>query len=81
MTDEREREVHFARQLLEQAEHLRLRGHVEARDDLVSKHEIRLEHHGARNADALALAAGKLERIAVDRRRRQSDAIQHAVHQ
>ena len=52
MTDEGERQTHFARQLLEEAQHLRLRRNVEPGDDLVGENEIRPQHHGARDADA-----------------------------
>src|SRR3984957_16403482 len=67
MTDEGERQTHFARQLLEEAQHLRLRRNVEPGDDLVGENEIRSQHHGARDADTLTLSAGKLERIPLDR--------------
>ena len=35
--------MHFARQLLEKPQHLRLRRDVKAGDDLVGEHEIRPE--------------------------------------
>ena len=54
--------LHFARQLLEEPQHLRLGRNVEPGDDLVGEHEIRPQHDGARDADALALPAGKLVR-------------------
>ena len=81
MTDEGERQTHFARQLLEEAQHLRLRRNVEPGDDLVGENEIRPQYHGARDADALTLSAGKLERIPFDRIPLQSDAIKNALHQ
>ena len=39
MTDEGERQTHFARQLLEEAQHLRLRRNVEPGDDLVGENK------------------------------------------
>ena len=81
MTDEGERQTHFARQLLEEAQHLRLRRNVKPGDNIVGENEIRPQHHGARDADALTLSAGKLERIPFDRIPLQSDAIKNALHQ
>ena len=56
MTDEGERQMRFARQLLEKLQRLRLRRDVEPGDDLVSEHEIRPEGDRTRDADALALS-------------------------
>ena len=60
---------------------MRLRRNVEPGDDLVGENEIRPQHHGPRDADALTLSAGKLERIPFDRIPLQSDAIKNALHQ
>ena len=57
-------------------QHLRLRGDVEPGDDLVGENEIGREQRGARDADALALAAGELVRIAVEAGRREVEAIE-----
>jgi hypothetical protein len=48
---------------------LRLEQHVKRTGGLVEHDEIRLQHSGARNRDALALAAGKFVRIAEPRLR------------
>ena len=61
-------------------ERLRLRRHVEAGDDLVGEHEVRLEQRGAGDADALALPAGKLVRRPVETGERQRDAIEERPH-
>ena len=66
---------------MKEPQHLRLRGNVEPRDDLVGEHEIGPQHHGAGDADALPLAAGELVGVAVDRAASEADAIEHAVHQ
>ena len=52
---------------LRRPEHLRLGRDIEAGDDLVGEHEIRPQHDGASDADALALAAGKLVANTIDR--------------
>ena len=71
--------MHFAGQFLKQTQHLRLGRNVEPGNDFIGQNEIRPQHHGARNADALPLAAGKLERITIDRVTRQADAVEHVV--
>jgi hypothetical protein len=53
-------------QVHQQVDDLRLDGHVERADRLVADDQLRLEHQRARDADALALAAGELVRVAVD---------------
>ena len=61
---------HLALQRLQQIDDLRLDRHVERRHRLVADDQLRLEDHRPRDADALALAAGELVRIAVDHLRR-----------
>ena len=58
-----------ALQVAQQIDYLRLHAHVERRGRFVEHHEARLQHHGARNRDALALAPGKFVRVAVPCRR------------
>ena len=53
--------------LVEQLEHLRLHRHVERRHRLVGDQQLGLHGERAGDADALALAAGELVRIAVER--------------
>jgi hypothetical protein len=64
VADEQIGEVVPGLQVAQQVDDLRLHAHVERRGRLVEHDEARLEHHGARNGDALALAAGKFMRIA-----------------
>ena len=71
-----------AAQLFEQRQDLRLRRDVEAGDDLVGQHEFRRQRQRAGDADALALAAGKLVAVALaeifgqaDRAQRLGDAV------
>ena len=52
-------------QLLQQVHHLRLNGDIQGGDGLVADDEGGLEHERPRHADALALAAGELVRVAV----------------
>ena len=73
--DEHVGQVALALQLAQQIDHLRLEQHVERAGRLVQHDEIRLQHHGARDADALALAAGEFVRIAKPRRRIEADIL------
>src|SRR3546814_15016557 len=52
-------------QLAEQVDDLRLHRHVERRRRLVEHYEAWLQHHGAGDGDAMALAAGELVWVAV----------------
>ncbi len=58
--------------LHQKIEDLRLYGKIERRNRLVADDQFRLENERPGNADALALAAGKLVRIAVECIRRQT---------
>ena len=49
---------------------------IERTGRLVQENEFRLQHHGAGDGDALALAAGELMRIAVLRLRIEADLLQ-----
>ena len=62
--DEQVGETAVALEVLEQVDHLRLHGDVERRHRLVADDEARLHGERARDADALALAAGELVRVA-----------------
>jgi hypothetical protein len=53
--------------LVEQLQHLLLHRDVERRDRLVGDQQLGLQRQRAGDADALALAAGELVRIAVER--------------
>jgi hypothetical protein len=64
----------------QQVQHLRLAGHVKARHDLIRQNEIGLQRDGARDADALALAARQFVRDSGGERRRQADMIQRLRH-
>ena len=63
-------------QLLEQVDDLRLDRDVERRDRLVADDEVRVERERAREADALALAAGELVRVARRRVGGQADDLE-----
>src|SRR3546814_9902365 len=52
--------------LLEQGENLRLHRDIQCRNGLVGDEDFRIERQGPGDADALALAAGKFMRIALD---------------
>src|SRR5918995_5978605 len=62
--DEQIRQRELGLELLEQVDDLRLDRDVERGDRLVQDDEVRVEGEGARDADALTLAAGELVRIA-----------------
>ena len=78
--DEEVREVEVALQALEQVHDLRLDGDVERRDGLVADDEVRVEREGAGEADALALAAGELVRIAGGGVGGQADDLEQLAH-
>ena len=67
--DEQQRQAHALLQFAEQVQHLRLDREIERADRLIADDKARAGNDRARNRDALALAAGKLRRIARWRRR------------
>ena len=60
--DEQDREAELALELADQVEHRALDGDVERRGDLVGDDDLRAAAEGARQGDALTLAAGHLGR-------------------
>ena len=66
-------EVEAALHVVEEVEHLRLHRDVEGRDGLVGDQHLRLHGERAGDGDALALAAGELVRVAVERVGREAD--------
>ena len=60
-----ERQPEVALEVAQQVEDLRLDRDVERRHRLVGDDQLRLQRERARDADALALAAGELVRVAV----------------
>src|SRR3984885_6633559 len=64
MADEQVGEVEFAAEIHEQVEDLRLNRDIQRGDRLVAHQKLGLYRERAGDADALALAAGKLVRIA-----------------
>ncbi len=75
--DEQEGHAALLAQVHQQVEHLRLHGKIKRRDGLVGDHQLRFGDQGAGNGDALALAAGKLVRMALGVFGLQPDALQH----
>ena len=71
--DEHEAEVHFAHELREEVEDLRLDGHVEGGDGFVGDDDLRLEGERAGDGDALALATGEFMRIFLHETRGEAD--------
>ena len=67
-------------QVAQQIDHLRLDHHVERAGRLVEHDEARLQHHGARHRDALALAAGKFMGKAKTQLRIEADVAQGLNH-
>ena len=63
-------------QVLQQVDHLRLDRDVERRHRLVADDQLRLHRQRARDADALALAAGELVRVALRVLGREADQTQ-----
>ena len=62
--DEQVGQFQLALQILQEIDDLRLDGDIESRYRLVADDETRLQREGASDADALALPAGELMRIA-----------------
>ena len=73
--DEQVSDAELALQLAQQVEDLRLHRHVERRGRLVADDQPRLHRQRARDRDALALAAGELVRIALQRIAAQADLV------
>ena len=80
VADEEIGEIVLCLQVAQQVDDLRLHAHVERRGRLVEHDEVRLQHHGAGNRDALALAAGEFVRIAEARLGIEPDLVQHLDH-
>ena len=80
MGDEQVAQSLFRLQVVEQAKHLVLHQHVQCGDGLVADDHIRIEGHGARDGDALPLAAGKLVRITAHHRFRQFHHVDELAH-
>ena len=80
MGDEDQRQAEVALELAQQVEHLRLDRDVERRHRLVGDDQLRLERDRARDADALALAAGELVRVAVVVLGVEADRVHQLLH-
>ena len=78
--DEEIRDSEIALQVGHKIEDLRLHRHIERGDRLVGDEQARLQHQGACNRDALALAAGEHMRIAPGVLGPQPDFSQHVLH-
>ena len=77
MRDEQHRQPERALQIQQKVQHLRLHRDVQRRDGFVRDDEDRLDRQRPGDADALALTAGELVRVAVHCVRRQPDLGQH----
>ena len=72
VADEQIGQMELGAQILEQVDDLRLDRDVERRDRLVADHELGIERQRPGDADALALAAAHLVRVAVGEAARQA---------
>ena len=72
MGDKNQRQAHFFLDLLKQVNHLRLNRHIQRTHRLVANNQLGLQNQRAGDADALALAAGKFVRVAVNLIRQQA---------
>ena len=77
--DEQVSQILLALQLLQQIHDLRLDGNIERRDRFISDDEVRIDCQCARDADALALSAGKLVRITLDETFAETDCFQQVL--
>ena len=80
VADEEISELVALLQIAQEIDDLRLHRHVERGGRLIQDQELRLEHERTGNGDALALAAGEFMRVAVLRRRIESDLLQRLRH-
>src|SRR5471032_2911637 len=71
--------VELLLQVHEQVEHLRLDRHVQCRGRFVRHQHFRLQHHGARQGDPLALTAGEHVRITLVVLRTQAHLLHHRL--
>src|SRR5439155_882206 len=78
--DEEHGEAEAPAQILQQVQDLRLDRDVEGRDGLVGHHEAGADGEGPRDADALALAAAELVRIAARGLGRQAHQLEQLSH-
>ena len=78
--DEQVGELELLLQLLEEVDDLRLDRDVERGHRLVRNDEVRVERERARQADALALTAGELVRVAPSSVLRQADDAEQLSH-
>ena len=78
MRDEQVGQAHFGLQVLEHIDDLRLDGNVQRRDRLVADDELGVDGQRTGDADALALPARKLMRVAVGVLAVEPDALQQA---
>ena len=74
--DEQVGQAELVLQVVEQVDDLRLDRDVERRDRLVGDDELRVQRERAGDADALALAARELVRVAVAVLRREADELE-----
>ena len=79
MGDEEVGQAELLLQVFQQVDDLRLNRHVERRDRLVGDDEVRVRRERAGDADALALAAGELVRVAVGEVRVETDRLQQLL--
>ena len=79
--DEHVGHAHGLLQIGQQVQHLRPDGHVQRRHRLVQHQHPRLQHQGAGDGNALALAAGEHVRIALRMFRAQAHPGQHVAGQ
>ena len=78
--DEEEGEAEALLQADEEVDDLGADVDVEGGDRLVGDDQLRFDRESARGADALALSAGELMRVALGRSRRKSDHVQELGH-
>ena len=72
-------EPQFVLQIRQQIQNLCLNRHVERRNGLVGHHQLRAEHEGAGDGNALALAAGEHVRVALGKFRAQAHTLEHGA--
>ena len=80
MADEDPRDAELLLQVVDQVQDLRLHGDVERGDRLVGHDQLGLDRERPRDADALALAAAQMARVAAGDRGGQLDQLEQLGH-
>src|ERR1700722_12464242 len=80
VADEQHGGAEFPLQIEQQVDDLPLNGHIQGAHRLIAYQKLRTQYHGARNADALALATAEFVGVASRHRGGQAHSFEHVAH-